>query len=175
MAARRSASERRPSFLQPAYDMSPALATGGVARTPMPEAPEMPEMPPALGMSQPAARPPSASGERSRRLSAGFIKVSEVEATQRLNASLERDNELLCEELETAMRRNALLRENIAYMEHLLGEGSNPGSEEEASGQNVGEHDDNPKLSAAAPHEGAGILLTSSFSIRCRKTESPGM
>mmetsp|Transcript_8236 Transcript_8236/g.14763 ORF Transcript_8236/g.14763 Transcript_8236/m.14763 type:complete len:141 (+) Transcript_8236:83-505(+) len=120
-SARRRSSSERPSFLQPAYDLSPVAPLGhGLGRSPTPDALEMPEMPMPLGTAEPSARPPSASGERSQRLSAGFIKVSEVEATQRLNAALEQDNEVLSEQLAAAMDRNAQLRANIAIMEQLL-------------------------------------------------------
>merc|ERR1712039_362883 len=63
----------------------------------------------------------SASGERSRALSQGFVKISEVESTMRLNESLEKENATLEAELALLLRQNLQLRDNIASMEGMLG------------------------------------------------------
>uniref|UniRef100_A0A7S1ABM3 Uncharacterized protein n=1 Tax=Noctiluca scintillans TaxID=2966 RepID=A0A7S1ABM3_NOCSC len=99
----------KPTFLQPAFDMKPV--------EPSPEGP--PDMPP-TPMASPSSRPPSSSGERSQALSQGFLRVSEIEATQKLNAALEQDNATLEMELAQFLRLNLQLRDNIEVMEKML-------------------------------------------------------
>merc|ERR1712083_1249053 len=111
-------SRARPSFLKPAFDTTPAANTAPPVADP---APEMPDMPPTPMASPADSRPPSASGERSRALSQGFVKISEVESTMRLNESLERDNADLEAELAEILRLNLQLRDNITCMEGMLG------------------------------------------------------
>merc|ERR1712187_932347 len=97
---------------------TPAANTAPPVADPAPEMPDMPATP----MASPAdSRPPSASGERSRALSQGFVKISEVESTMRLNESLEKDNAQLEAELADILRQNLQLRDNIASMEGMLG------------------------------------------------------
>merc|ERR1719221_2340724 len=65
---------------------------------------------PATPMASPAdSRPPSASGERSRALSQGYVRISEVESTMKLNESLERDNARLEAEIAAVLRLNLQL------------------------------------------------------------------
>eukprot|EP00931_Biecheleriopsis_adriatica_P090699 TRINITY_DN64638_c0_g1_i1.p1 TRINITY_DN64638_c0_g1~~TRINITY_DN64638_c0_g1_i1.p1 ORF type:complete len:159 (+),score=50.26 TRINITY_DN64638_c0_g1_i1:54-530(+) len=122
------ASPSKPSFLRPAFDATPAQSA--TPSLPTSDGPEIPEMPP-TPMVQPAdSRPPSSSGERSRALSQGYVKISEVESTKRLNDSLEQDNSALEAELAQLLRQNLQLRDNISCMEEALGK--RPDEEEEA-------------------------------------------
>ncbi|CAJ1350745.1 unnamed protein product [Effrenium voratum] len=98
----------KPSFLRPAFDVTPAtpaLQADRHDRQNLIVSSEPPSMPAAPADS----RPPSASGERSRALSQGFVKISEVEATKRLNDSLEQENAQLEAEIAELLRRNKLI------------------------------------------------------------------
>merc|ERR1712093_458622 len=87
----------------------------------MPDGPDVPEMP-STPMAQPyGSRPPSASGERSRALGQGYVKISEVESTKRLNDALEKDNHALMAEIAEILRANLQLRDNIGCLEGMLG------------------------------------------------------
>mmetsp|Transcript_111354 Transcript_111354/g.315227 ORF Transcript_111354/g.315227 Transcript_111354/m.315227 type:complete len:153 (-) Transcript_111354:206-664(-) len=127
----------RPNFLKPAFDTTPAA--------PAPEVTvEMPEMP-STPMTQPSdSRPPSASGERSRALSQGYVKISEVESTKRLNDSLEKDNALVERQIADFLRLNLQLRDNITKMESALGvtHDEERGGTDDASAGLPGEEDE---------------------------------
>merc|ERR1719498_685010 len=88
---------------------------------PAQDGPDLPDMPP-TPMAQPyGSRPPSASGERSKCLGQGYIKISEVESTKRLNDELEKDNHALMAEIAQMLRMNIQLRHNIGNLEGMLG------------------------------------------------------
>ncbi|CAK0848278.1 unnamed protein product, partial [Prorocentrum cordatum] len=61
------------------------------------------------------------AGQRSRALSKGYVSISEVESTMRLNASLEENNSQLEAEIAECLRLNLQLRDNIVRMEAMLG------------------------------------------------------
>eukprot|EP00747_Dinoflagellata_sp_TGD_P086256 gnl/TRDRNA2_/TRDRNA2_163220_c1_seq1.p1 gnl/TRDRNA2_/TRDRNA2_163220_c1~~gnl/TRDRNA2_/TRDRNA2_163220_c1_seq1.p1 ORF type:complete len:209 (-),score=45.33 gnl/TRDRNA2_/TRDRNA2_163220_c1_seq1:69-695(-) len=136
----------KPVFLKPAYDMAPAPALAlrmgpapagdaceRLEKSSIPEMPEMPTERPSTPMTRPAERPPSASGERTSALSQGFMKVSEVEATKRLNDVLEKDNIGIEAEIARLLRMNLKLRDNIGIMEAMLGVSRESEVEEEES------------------------------------------
>merc|ERR1719330_373978 len=112
------ANRGRPGFLRAAFDPTPAAPC---APTPEVRAPDMPEMPQTPMAIPPDSRPPSSSGERSRKMSQGFVKISEVESTKRMNDSLEKDNAQLELELAELLRLNIGLRDNIGQLEQALG------------------------------------------------------
>ncbi|CAE8642898.1 unnamed protein product [Polarella glacialis] len=108
----------KPSFLRPAFDttpVTPALPSDDVLE------PEMPQFSSAMAQLSCDSRPPSSSGERSRALSQGYVKISEVESTKRLNDSLELDNARLEAEMADLLRLNLQMRDNISCMEDALG------------------------------------------------------
>eukprot|EP00927_Polykrikos_kofoidii_P070711 TRINITY_DN67115_c0_g1_i1.p1 TRINITY_DN67115_c0_g1~~TRINITY_DN67115_c0_g1_i1.p1 ORF type:complete len:205 (-),score=55.99 TRINITY_DN67115_c0_g1_i1:231-758(-) len=139
----------KPSFLLPAYDLTPAsppsrvLPQSSVADC-EPEGLARPSTP----MVSSDSRPPSASGERSRCLSQGFVKLSEVEATMRLNKTLESDNAQLEAEMCSLLRQNLQMRENIATMEAMLGFNEEHDEKEEEEEQ----QQENPEEDVADEH-----------------------
>mmetsp|Transcript_59312 Transcript_59312/g.94156 ORF Transcript_59312/g.94156 Transcript_59312/m.94156 type:complete len:131 (-) Transcript_59312:98-490(-) len=104
----------KPSFLQPAFDPSPPQPSRLTEELEFSERPSTP-------MTQPSSRPASATGERSKALGQGYVKISEVESTKRLNDALDRDNAQLEEEIAKMLRMNLRLRDNIDHLEGVLG------------------------------------------------------
>mmetsp|Transcript_139721 Transcript_139721/g.243286 ORF Transcript_139721/g.243286 Transcript_139721/m.243286 type:complete len:165 (+) Transcript_139721:69-563(+) len=122
----------KPSFLQPAFDTTPADLPGPVApgANKPADAVEKPLERPMTPMTQPpCSRPASASGERSLALDQGFLKISEVESTMRLNAALEQDNIALEAQIAQLLRVNLQLRNNIGSLEEMLGLGAAEGDD----------------------------------------------
>eukprot|EP00930_Biecheleria_cincta_P106332 TRINITY_DN99727_c0_g1_i1.p1 TRINITY_DN99727_c0_g1~~TRINITY_DN99727_c0_g1_i1.p1 ORF type:complete len:164 (+),score=40.18 TRINITY_DN99727_c0_g1_i1:57-548(+) len=138
-----AASHSKPSFLKPAFDTTPlAPAVPVPAHSDGPDVPERPQTP----MVQPAdSRPPSSSGERSRALSQGYVKISEVESTKRLNDSLEQDNRQLEAQIAELLRRNLQLRDNISQMEVALGK-----TEEDDAEEHLEEEDEEEEVDSGA-------------------------
>eukprot|EP00929_Paragymnodinium_shiwhaense_P047266 TRINITY_DN23970_c1_g1_i2.p2 TRINITY_DN23970_c1_g1~~TRINITY_DN23970_c1_g1_i2.p2 ORF type:complete len:162 (-),score=30.44 TRINITY_DN23970_c1_g1_i2:147-632(-) len=119
-----SPTSSKPSFLMPAFDPTPSAASGLLAEPDPKQVDDGPEIAgrPHTPMVQPAdSRPPSASGERSWALMNGFVKLSEVEATMRLNSNLEAENAAVEAEICSLLRQNLQLRQNITTMEEMLG------------------------------------------------------